>query len=67
MRLLPFAGANAAGATVIAEPPMVIDPGLAPVRNVRLEGIGVAGTTTCVPHARENPKVAAFTRLVETV
>jgi len=44
--LLPFAGAKAAGTTVIGDPPMVIEPGLVPGRNIRFDGIGVDGATT---------------------
>src|SRR5216684_2683513 len=63
--LLPFAGAKAAGTTVIGEPPIVIEPGLVPGRNTRFDGIGVDGTFTEFPRARENPNVAAFTTLGE--
>src|SRR2546422_2471075 len=65
LKLLPSAGAKAAGATVIGEPPMVIEPGLVPGRNTKFDGIGVVGRLTPVPRAREKPKVAAFTTLGE--
>src|SRR5438132_9950470 len=63
--LLPFAGANAAGTTVIGEPPIVIEPGFVPGRNIRFDGIGVDGVTTEFPRALEYPNVAAFTTLGE--
>src|SRR5437016_9734419 len=63
--LLPFAGAKAAGTTVIGEPPIVIEPGFVPGRKIRFDGIGVDGRTTEFPRAREYPRVAALTTFGE--
>src|SRR5712692_4751462 len=63
--LLPGAGVTAAGATVVAPPPMTIWPGLPPGIYTRFAGTGTGGAVTWFPTGRDHPKVAEFTRLEE--
>src|SRR5712691_8813998 len=58
--LLPGAGVTAAGATVVAPPPMTIWPGLPPGIYTRFAGNGTGGAVTWFPTGRAHPKVAEF-------
>src|SRR5215472_3343807 len=62
---MPGAGAIAAGATVVAPPPITIVPGLPPGRNSKSDGIGAAGARTRPAAVRAYPAVALFTSRVE--
>src|SRR5207247_9439504 len=62
---MPSAGATAAGATVVAPPPMTMEPGFPPGRNSRFSGIGTAGALTRVANVRAYPRVAELTTLEE--